>query len=469
MKSKILIVLEMNGKKIKEPISISEVPIHKRIGKFSITVDCFYIPIKDCDYYLLSHFHADHYMGLTSKFIHPIYCSETTASLVSLNFGCKVVPLQMYKNYSFDYFILRLVEANHCPGAVMFIFLIEGVFYLHTGDFRFNKIYHSFNLSFKSVYLDNTYEDYRNFGSQKETINKIIARFDQKGLLCPLKISVICATYCIGKEKIFFAVAEYLDSKIQVSEEKMRIYKSYGKYTIDKINRDVREIINNKRAKNNCFGFTASPPIKYFKILNENKRFIKKSAKLAKTMELPAIETENSEFVDMLDAVIPLSDYYNGEPIFSDKNIFSELTDLSEDIRVSCSAKSMIEEKQANKEQKNLKQFFFKNTNAKDEQTNVFDRLTTDEAQVKVVGFHQLKNLDKIASEILADRIIVLVGSGWNDKVEYKNYKRPDNKIIKKGIEIVYFQYSEHSSSEELEKFKESINCKNIIRTVIKN
>ncbi|KAI1266864.1 DRMBL-domain-containing protein [Xylariaceae sp. FL1019] len=127
-------------------------PFYKIMPGFFICVDAFrYGAVEGCKAYFLSHFHSDHYIGLTANWSHgPIYCSKVTASLVKnqLRTAAKYV-----KELEFEQTVevpgtegvtVTMIPANHCPGSSLFLFekkLGNGPGQraqriLHCGDFR---------------------------------------------------------------------------------------------------------------------------------------------------------------------------------------------------------------------------------------------------------------------------------------------------------------------------------------------
>ncbi|KAI1768301.1 DRMBL-domain-containing protein [Hypoxylon sp. FL1150] len=125
-------------------------PFYKIMPGFSICVDAFrYGAVKGCNAYFLSHFHSDHYIGLTANWSHgPIYCSKVTGSLVKnqLKTAAKWV-----KELEFEETVeipgtegatVTMIPANHCPGSSLFLFektIGKGPRkqrILHCGDFR---------------------------------------------------------------------------------------------------------------------------------------------------------------------------------------------------------------------------------------------------------------------------------------------------------------------------------------------
>ena len=127
-------------------------PFYKIMPGFSICVDAFrYGAIEGCKAYFLSHFHSDHYIGLTARWSHgPIYCSQVTGSLVRKQLGTAakwVVELEFEKPYDIpgtDGATVTMIPANHCPGSSLFLFQKPvgkgpngpAKRILHCGDFR---------------------------------------------------------------------------------------------------------------------------------------------------------------------------------------------------------------------------------------------------------------------------------------------------------------------------------------------
>ena len=127
-------------------------PFYKIMPGLFICVDAFrYGAVQGCNAYFLSHFHSDHYIGLTSSWCHgAIYCSHVTANLVrrQLRVDPKwVVDLEFDKKVEVPATQgaeVTMIPANHCPGSSLFLF--EKVIgkgknpkvhrILHCGDFR---------------------------------------------------------------------------------------------------------------------------------------------------------------------------------------------------------------------------------------------------------------------------------------------------------------------------------------------
>lgn len=184
---------------------------------YQIAVDAFnYSQHESIKKYFLTHFHSDHYGGITKKWCYErvfkdgdnfddedkykkiIFCSEITGRLLTLRFSIDpkfIMPLQMNRRYLIqkynteseteDGFIqtddmtlpglfVTPITANHCPGSVIFLFESlsnngKKTRILHCGDFRVNReildhprllpfnITNNNNLSLDKVYLDTTY------------------------------------------------------------------------------------------------------------------------------------------------------------------------------------------------------------------------------------------------------------------------------------------------------------------------
>ncbi|CAG5121490.1 unnamed protein product [Candidula unifasciata] len=207
-------------------------PFYKKIHNTGITVDAFsYGIVPGCQAYILTHFHYDHYGGLTKKFAQPIYCSQVTGNLVEHRLGVDkqwIHRLQLWIPYQVAGVTLTLMEANHCPGAVMVLFeLKDGRKVLHTGDFRANPLMESYpmlkGVITSDVYLDTTYCDPAyTFPTQHDVINFAVSLALSHVARNPNTL-VICGTYTIGKEKIFTAIAEALRSRICVTRDKKKV------------------------------------------------------------------------------------------------------------------------------------------------------------------------------------------------------------------------------------------------------
>jgi len=186
-----------------KPAYLRTCPFYKIMPGFSICVDAFrYGAVEDCNAYFLSHFHSDHYIGLTPNWKHgPIYCSRVTGRLVKAQLRVAahfVVELEFEEKFDIPGThgaSVTMIPANHCPGSSMFLFekrigkganpRVQRI--LHCGDFRACHAHVTHNLLkpdlFDSVsgklrhqkidicYLDTTYLNPRyNFPPQEDVV-----------------------------------------------------------------------------------------------------------------------------------------------------------------------------------------------------------------------------------------------------------------------------------------------------------
>ncbi|XP_015773840.1 PREDICTED: uncharacterized protein LOC107352051 [Acropora digitifera] len=168
--------------------------------------------------FFLSHMHADHTAGLTSSWnSYTIYCSAITKKLLTAKLHVKselVVGLPLYEPVTINLdevgretMTVTLVDANHCPGSVMFIF--EGYFgrILYTGDFRFCDRLLKYSAikgkQFDTLYLDNTYCHPKCFfptrSNATNTVVEIIRNHPQH--------TVVIGLHSLGKETLLYDIA----------------------------------------------------------------------------------------------------------------------------------------------------------------------------------------------------------------------------------------------------------------------
>ena len=182
--------------------------------------------------FFLSHMHTDHTAGLTSSWnTYRIYCSDVTRKLAIAKLGLRSelvvgLPLDEPVTINLDevgeeMMTVTLIDANHCPGSVMFVF--EGYFgkILYTGDFRFCERFLTHSATkgkkFDILYLDNTYCDpkcaFPSRSSVTMTVMEIIRNHPQH--------KVIIGLHSLGKEALLRAIA--LTCKIWIGVDTTRM------------------------------------------------------------------------------------------------------------------------------------------------------------------------------------------------------------------------------------------------------
>lgn len=294
-------------------LKILSFPTDSTGNKYEISVDAFsFKPHDSISQYFLSHFHADHYGGITKRWpsertlgSNIIFCSSITGRLLHIRFNIDpqfVFSMEpdiryLVKSYTNDAIdahesssdepglYATPIDANHCPGAVIFLFesislVRKPTYMLHCGDFRANRammdhpalrpftMENASPLRLDKIYLDTTYMSPKyNFPSQGLVCDTVGSMFldlctddslfsewfgthaqsritDFLGLAGrkkKKKFLILVGTYLIGKEKLAIAILKKLNkcpiyvSNINSRGDKKTIINAYGDAYLDEV------------------------------------------------------------------------------------------------------------------------------------------------------------------------------------------------------------------------------------------
>ncbi|CAG9538845.1 unnamed protein product [Cercopithifilaria johnstoni] len=203
------------------------------------------------NYYFLTHAHSDHYGALDNKWNNgTIYCSPITAHvlpIVTQRPRSKRGGIQSHLIHALDLniwhymdgFSVMLLDANHVPGSVMFLFegdRISNGRILFTGDFRADvRFYQNVfaisvlqEMSLNTIYLDTTYinctrEEFPSREASSAEICSVV-----RELLFDGSKPVTIIVPKIGREQLLVDVAIKFKCKIWVDYIRFQIAEILG-------------------------------------------------------------------------------------------------------------------------------------------------------------------------------------------------------------------------------------------------
>ncbi|XP_005530193.1 PREDICTED: 5' exonuclease Apollo [Pseudopodoces humilis] len=179
--------------------------------------------------FFLSHMHSDHTVGLSSTWSRPLYCSPLTARLLHRRLQvpmCWIRPLEVGQSHVVDEVTVTLIDSNHCPGSVMFLF--EGTFgtILYTGDFRYTSAMQS-EPALRGRHIDCLYLDNTNCHPQRALPSRALATLQAAHLIrAHPQHHVVIGVYTLGKETLLMDLALEFGTWVVVSPwrlEQMRL------------------------------------------------------------------------------------------------------------------------------------------------------------------------------------------------------------------------------------------------------
>jgi len=220
-------------------------PWYKKLEGTDFWVDAFhYGNASLCQHYILTHFHSDHYGGLTRRWDSgTIYCNPVTAALVRQQLGVQwkfIHEVPMNTAVQLCGCTVTVLDANHCPGATLWLITTPaGKTHLHVGDFRWHPKMKwlpslrrfaagaSSTQRLDTLYLDTTYCDAKyTFPPQAAVVRAVVRECCR--LAHDPHVLFLFGSYTIGKERLFMAVAEALGERIFVTPPKWRVMQCCG-------------------------------------------------------------------------------------------------------------------------------------------------------------------------------------------------------------------------------------------------
>jgi DNA cross-link repair 1C protein len=215
----------------------------------------------------LSHIHSDHLQGLESLKSPFVYCSPATRRLLlrmekyphRMNFAkgilevrkqtyrhlqliLKAIPLQTPTEIELGVRMrirVTLFDANHCPGAVMFLIEGDGKAILYTGDIRAepwwvnslvrNPVLIPYTLGderLDCVYLDTTFASkddiYQDFPAKATGLQELLQKVNQ----CHPKTVFYFRSWTLGYEDVWLVLSAALRSQVHVDDYQFCLYHS---------------------------------------------------------------------------------------------------------------------------------------------------------------------------------------------------------------------------------------------------
>ncbi|RSL50097.1 hypothetical protein CEP53_008916 [Fusarium sp. AF-6] len=211
----------------------------------------------------LSHVHSDHLAGLESFRSPFVYCSAATREILLRleRYPCRInyakglleARQQTYRHLSKVLkplpletpttielrpgceIQLTLFDANHCPGAVMFLIENDSKAILYTGDIRsepwfVNTISRNPNLveytsglkTLDKIYLDTSFTEDLPFQTKAQGITELLRKVSKY----PSDTVFHFQAWTYGYEDVWVALSKALKSQVHVDDYKLRIYGS---------------------------------------------------------------------------------------------------------------------------------------------------------------------------------------------------------------------------------------------------